>query len=113
MRSMIEKLITRAKKGGQPAYRRILADLGNGSTVKLLMEDAKTRFAARSSGYTRILRFGLTGSDAKDLVQISFVDPRIVQEVVKAEKSTEGKEKKAASKIKETKTKTVKKSIKK
>jgi len=83
IRAKVEKLITRAKKGNQFAYRLTLAELGNPDAAKQLMEDAKTRFGARSSGYIRILRFGLSGSDARDMVQISFVDPRVVAEVIK------------------------------
>jgi large subunit ribosomal protein L17 len=98
VRSMVEKLITRAKKGDQHAYRLVLATLGNAVAAKTLMEEAKTRFAARSSGYTRIIRFGLIGSDAKDLVQLSLVDARIVQEVVAPVTKTEKKEEKVVTK---------------
>lgn len=116
VRAKVEKLITRAKKGNQFAYRLVLAELGNAAAAKQLVEDAKTRFTARTSGYTRMLRYGLSGSDARDLVQLSFVDPRIATEVVKLtgtkepkkeEKQTEGKEKKGK------KEKTVKKAAKK
>jgi len=101
IRAKVEKLITRAKKGNQFAYRLTLAELGNPDAAKQLMEDAKTRFGARSSGYIRILRFGLSGSDARDLVQISFVDPRIVQEVIKpptTPEATRGKKKLSGAK---------------
>lgn len=113
IRSKVEKLITRAKKGNQFAYRLTLAELGNPDATKQLMEDAKTRFSGRTSGYIRILRFGLTGSDARDLVQISFVDPRIVQEVIKpkAEVKEKKEEKKAVAKVK--KEKPTKKTVKK
>jgi len=74
IRSKVEKLITRAKKGNQFAYRLTLSELGNPDATKQLMEDAKTRFSKRTSGYTRTLRLGLIGSDARDMVQISFVD---------------------------------------
>jgi len=87
VRSMVEKIITRAKVGNQHAYRLVLATLGNPDATKIVMDEAKTRFAGRTSGYTRIIRFGLSGSDAKDSVQLSFVDPRIVQEVVKPTES--------------------------
>lgn len=105
IRSKVEKLITRAKKGNQFAYRLTLAELGNPDATKQLMEDAKTRFSGRTSGYIRILRFGLTGSDARDLVQISFVDPRIVQEVIKpkAEVKEKKEEKKVVAKVKKEK----------
>jgi len=77
IRSKVEKLITRAKKANQFAYRLTLSELGNPDAAKQLMEDAKTRFSKRTSGYTRTLRLGLVGSDARDMVQISFVDPKI------------------------------------
>lgn len=108
MRSKVEKLITRAKKGNQIAYRLTLSELGNSDATKQLMEDAKTRFAARTSGYTRILRLGLIGSDARDMVQISFVDPRVVTEVIKP-KTVEIKEepKKPVKQKKVSKTKKI------
>jgi len=77
IRSKVEKLITRAKKGNQFAYRLTLAELGNPDATKQLMEDAKTRFSKRTSGYTRILRLGLIGKDARDMVILSFVDPKV------------------------------------
>lgn len=103
VRAKVEKMITRAKKGNQYAYRLLLAELGHVEATKQLMEDAKTRFSGRTSGYTRILRYGLSGSDARDLVQLSFVDAKIVQEVIKPPE---------VAKI-EPKTKAVKKTAKK
>lgn len=99
IRPTIEKLITRAKKDTQVSYRLLLSTLGNAKATKLLVDDAKTRFAGRTSGYVRILHYGLSGSDAKDLVQISFVDPKIVAEVIKPEvKPEEKKERTTGSK---------------
>lgn len=114
VRSKVEKLITKAKKGNQYAYRLVLAELAHADAAKQLMEDAKTRFASRTSGYIRILRYGMVGSDARDLVQVSFVDQKIVAEVIKPEgkKEETKKEKKPATttkKQKETKIITSKK----
>jgi len=97
VRSKVEKLITRAKKADQHAYRLILAELAHADAAKQLMEDAKTRFAGRTSGYIRILRYGMVGSDARDLVQISFVDPKIVAEVIKPETKKEEKKERPTS----------------
>ncbi|MFH0749401.1 MAG: 50S ribosomal protein L17 [Candidatus Gottesmanbacteria bacterium] len=98
VRAKVEKLITRAKKGNQFAYRLVLAELGNATAAKQLVEDAKLRFSGRNSGYTRILRFGLSGSDARDLVQLSFVDPRIETEVIKPVEKKDPTMKKAVTK---------------
>ena len=93
VRAKVEKLITKAKKADQHAYRLVLAELSHADAAKQLMEDAKTRFAGRNSGYIRILRYGMSGSDARELVQISFVDAKIVAEVIKpVEKKEEKKE---------------------
>lgn len=107
VRSFVEKLVTRAKDGNQFSYRFVLAKLGDAKVVKQLMDDAKTRFSARTSGYTRILKLGPTGSDARELVQLSFVDPRIVTEVVSPEIKKENK--KEIKKGRKTKPHTVKK----
>lgn len=113
VRAKVEKLITRAKKGNQFSYRLVLAELGNAQAAKQLMEDAKTRFTNRNSGYTRILRFGLSGSDARDLVQLSFVDPRIEQEVIKPATKIEEVKKEVKKGEKKTEKKAVKKTVKK
>lgn len=114
VRAKVEKLITKAKKADQHAYRLVLAELAHADAAKQLMEDAKTRFAGRTSGYIRILRYGMSGSDARELVQISFVDPKIVAEVIKPPTSPEATrgEKKVEKKV-ELKAKAVKKTVKK
>lgn len=85
VRPMVEKLITRAKKGSQHDYRQVLATLGESTSVKRLMDDAKARFAGRNSGYTRIVRLGKRLGDATDMAVLSFVDEPLVEvEVVKA-----------------------------
>ena len=111
VRPMVEKMITKAKKGGQFAYREVLATLGNADVTKQLMEDAKTRFSNRSSGYTRIVKFGLSGKDARDLVAFSLVDARVEQQVITPKKSETPKkeEKKQEEKPKQKKTAPVKK----
>ncbi len=118
IRSKIEKMITRAKKGNQFAYRLTLAELGNPDITKQLMEDAKTRFTVRTSGYTRTLRLGLMGSDAKDMVQISFVDPRVATEVIQPKPEVKEKKEIAKKEVKKVvskgkKEKQVKKTAKK
>lgn len=107
VRPMVEKLITRAKKGSSHDYRLVLAALGDGSVAKKLMDDVKTRFSTRNSGYTRIVRLGKRLGDATEEVYLLFVDEVVPSEVVSApKKATEEKktnkitEKKPAEKIK-------------
>lgn len=111
VRPIVEKMITKAKKGGQAAYRDVLATLGNATIAKQLMEESKTRFSGRTSGYTRIIKFGLSGKDARDLVAFSLVDARIVQQVIAPKKAETAKkeDKKTEEKPKQKKTAPAKK----
>ena len=87
---LIEKLVTSAKKsfgGGsrrsaspQQQVRKVLSDK---VTEQLLMADAGTRFAARQSGFTRIVKLGPRIGDNAEEVMLQFVDERVVVEVVK------------------------------
>lgn len=83
---LIEKLITKAKKGSDVHRRRILKIIPYGAIVDSLMSDAKDRFAGRSSGYTRIIKIGNVRSDGSEEVMLSFVDAEVVREPVKYEK---------------------------
>ncbi len=87
---LIEKLVTSAKKSlrisrlqSAPAQqiKKVLADK---VTEKLLLADAGTRFAARQSGFTRIVKLGPRLGDGSEEVMVQFVDERVVVEVVKS-----------------------------
>jgi large subunit ribosomal protein L17 len=80
---IVEKLVTRAKRGSVVDKRHIIAVLGDKSAASRLLTDAKKRFASRTSGYTRIIKLGRRASDASDMVKFSFVDERAAAEVVK------------------------------
>ena len=80
---MVEKLITRAKHGGSGAIIAIKRVVSDKETEKLLLTDASTRFAGRSSGFTRIIKLGPRRGDASEEVMLQFVDERVVVEVVK------------------------------
>lgn len=116
---MVEKLVTRAKLGKQSDLRRVMRTIPEREIAKRLMEDAKTRFAARTSGYTRIIKLGKREGDATEMVQLSFVDARVVTSVIAPKKEAVKKEiapKKEVAKEKPKKEevkKTVKKTVKK
>lgn len=82
---LLEKLITKAKTGTDANRRRVYAVLTDRTLVKQLFEEAKTRFSARSSGFTRIIKVGRRMGDATETALLSFVDERVVAEVVKSE----------------------------
>jgi large subunit ribosomal protein L17 len=109
---MVEKLVTRAKLGRPSDLRRVMRTITDREIAKRLMEDAKTRFAGRTSGYTRILKLGKREGDDTEMVQFSFVDARVVTEVIAPKKEVAKKE---AVVVKEEKPKkqAAKKSVKK
>jgi hypothetical protein len=77
-------------------------------SVDSLLLDAKTRFAGRTSGFTRIIKLGVLRSDASSMAIISFVDPRVETHVI-APKQTAKKEVKPTKKPVAKETKTAKK----
>lgn len=80
---LIEKLITKAREGSDANRRRVNAVLTDRKITEKLFEEAKTRFSSRGSGFTRIIKAGLKRGDATQTAILSFVDERIVAEVVK------------------------------
>jgi len=72
---LMDKLITNAKKQTAAGNRQLLHVLAHEKSVRLLTEWAKTRFAHRQSGYTRIVKLGSRAGDGSEQVIFSFVDP--------------------------------------
>jgi large subunit ribosomal protein L17 len=87
-----DKLVTKAKKGGPDAYRRLVPDVRYDAVEKLIKTIAP-RFVDRQGGYTRIIKVGRRVADNA---------PEVVMEwVVKGEKAVAEpgeKSKKAAKK---------------
>lgn len=83
---MVEKLITKAKKGDNASLNQIHKKLADKPTVETLLEWAKTRFSKRSSGFTRIMKLGMRVGDGGEEVMLTFVDELPVVETVKSVK---------------------------
>jgi large subunit ribosomal protein L17 len=83
VRSELERLITKAKKGTEAMRRDILSSLDDRKITSHLIEMSKTQFGNRNSGYTRIVKLGMRNGDASEMVSLSFVDEKVVAEVVK------------------------------
>lgn len=79
-RPIAEKLITLAKKG---SAREVEKQLASKDIEKKLFEDVKTKFANRTSGFTRIIRLGKRLGDATEEVLLQFVDEMPVVKPVK------------------------------
>lgn len=95
---LMEKLVTRAKKGTDADRRLVLKVVPHNDVVNQLMDDAKDRFSQRTSGFTRMIKIGNIRSDGSEEVMLSFVDEAIVRapvEYVKKETEEVKEEKKA------------------
>ena len=76
LRSVVEKLITRAKIDTVANRRLTAAELGNNAdkTVKKLFAVLGPRYAKRPGGYTRVLKAGFRYGDAAPMAIIELVD---------------------------------------
>ena len=102
IRGEIEKLITRAKKGGLFNRRLIIARLNDLETATLLIDKIAPQIK-RNSGYLRIERAGFRRGDNAEMGTISFVDEISFEEPAKkAPKDLPKTDKKTTAK-KETK----------
>ena len=101
LRSVVEKLITRAKVDTVANRRLVAAELGNSgaATVKKLFTVLGPRYANRPGGYTRVLKAGFRYGDAAPMAIIELVDrdvnakkatkPVVAQEPVATEPAAE------------------------
>ncbi|KKS44370.1 50S ribosomal protein L17 [Candidatus Azambacteria bacterium RIFOXYD1_FULL_42_11] len=72
IRSLIERVVTRAKTDNLN-NRRLLAKNLNGKTVAKLFKDIAPQYKERAGGYTRIIKIGSRKNDGAKTVLIEFV----------------------------------------
>jgi large subunit ribosomal protein L17 len=79
IRSVADKLITKAKKGGEHAARLLHPDVNQEAVTKLL-GDLAPRFATRNGGYTRIVKIGKRRvADNAPMVYMEWTETAVVQ----------------------------------
>ena len=74
LRSFIEPLITRAKKGDIHSRRQVLKYISHKPTVRELFNVIAPSFSERNGGYTRISKLGYRDNDCAPISTIEFVD---------------------------------------
>ena len=74
LRPVVEKLITKAKRGTLHARRQIYAVLRDDATTAKLMDTLADRYSERHGGYTRVLKSGFRYGDAAPMAVIELVD---------------------------------------
>ena len=89
LRRIVERLITKGKKGCLHDRRNAFSLLRSEAGVNKLFTNLAERFKSRNGGYTRVLKLsGTRVGDAAQMAVIEFVDY-----VLPAKKSTEDKKK--------------------
>lgn len=70
----IEKLITKAKKGGLANRRAVIASLSTQSSAAKLVDEIAPQLTGRTSGHVRVTRTRIRVGDGAQLATIAFVD---------------------------------------
>jgi len=73
LRSFVEKLITKAKKGDSNAHRAVFAVLRSKEATKKLMNEVAPQYSDRNGGYTRVTRTRMRRGDAAEMAFIELV----------------------------------------
>jgi large subunit ribosomal protein L17 len=74
LRPYVERIITRARRGGLHDRRLVARDIRDGRVLKRLFAEIGPRYAARPGGYTRIVKVGgFRPGDAARISQIELV----------------------------------------
>jgi large subunit ribosomal protein L17 len=74
VRGVVDRMIVTAKRGNLAARRSLVAEIPHEPLiVDKLMGEIATKYAERSSGFTRIVKIGERLGDAAPIVQIELV----------------------------------------
>jgi large subunit ribosomal protein L17 len=73
VRPVVEKLITKAKKGDLASRRLVLKTIQDRDIVHKLFSEVGPQFADRNGGYTRIVKLGYRKGDAAPMALIELI----------------------------------------
>lgn len=73
LKTVVEPLITKAKKGRPVDLAGVTKVLYTGPAITKLMKELAPRYADRRGGYTRIVKLGNRYNDSAEMVRIEFV----------------------------------------
>jgi large subunit ribosomal protein L17 len=114
IRGLVDKLVTKAKKGSVDARRLIGAFIQDKKVANKLVDEIAVKFEGRPGGYTRMTRIGKRVGDNAPMVKLEFVEGKEVKvekkenPVVKGEVVKEEKKKVVKAKVVKSKSKAVK-----
>lgn len=73
LRPVVEKVITKARKGGVHRERQVVAVIRDKEMAEKLFREIGPRYADRAGGYTRILKLGPRHGDNAPMARIELV----------------------------------------
>ncbi len=73
LRTVIEPLVTKAKKNRPVDRENINSMLYTGKAIKKLIDEIAPRYSDRQGGYTRIIKLGVRPNDGAQKAKIEFV----------------------------------------
>ncbi|MCL5290255.1 MAG: 50S ribosomal protein L17 [Eubacteriales bacterium] len=73
VKSIAERLVTKAKSGDLAARRQVLAYVFEEDVVRKLFDKIAPQYAGRPGGYTRIIKVGHRRGDAAEMVILELV----------------------------------------
>ena len=73
LRPVVEKVITKAKKGGVHRHRQVVAFIRDKDMAYKLFDEIGPRYEGRPGGYTRILKLGPRHGDNAPMARIELV----------------------------------------
>ena len=89
LRTFIEPLITKAKRGDLNSIRQIAKKIPRKLIVHKLVHEIAPTFSERNGGYTRIIKLGFRDNDRAAVSLIEFVDHETVDDIAKEETESE------------------------
>jgi len=101
IRGTADKLVTKAKKGGDLAYKQLHPDINTDAVVKML-NDIAPRFTNRQGGYTRIIKAERRVADNAAMAYIEWTEKKVIKESVSTEKDKKSSNKKETKKTEAT-----------
>lgn len=84
----VERLITKAKKGGLHERRQIISSLQTVASAHKLVDDIAPKLKSRTSGHLRVEKTSTRRGDNAQLARVSFVDDLKVAPVARPTDST-------------------------
>ena len=96
-RSLAEKMVTLARRGGLAARRNAIATLRRSPVVKTLFEQIAPQCKDRSGGYTRIIQLGVRRGDNAPVAILEWVSIAPVDKKKKKPTSKTDEKKPAAT----------------